>query len=81
MPKLDVYVQDHCWSCEEAEQIVTDMREQFPDVEIALLDIHPDEWPQEVFAVPTYILDGKVISLGNPSRERLQTKLELARLS
>lgn len=81
MPKLDVYVRDHCWTCEEAEQIVSDMRDQFPDVDIALLDINPNEWPQQVFAVPTYVLDGKVISLGNPTRERLQLELNSARQS
>lgn len=79
MTKLDVYVRDNCWSCEEAQNIVTDMRKQFPDIDIALLDISPDEWPNEVFAVPTYMLNGKVISLGNPTREGLQTKLESAR--
>lgn len=75
MPKLDVYISDSCWSCEETPQIVADIRKQFPDIEIVLLDIDPAEWPQEIFAVPTYVLDGKVISLGNPSRERLETKL------
>ncbi len=79
MPTLNVYIRDNCWSCAEAQNIVTDMREQFPDIDIALVDVSPEEWPNEVFAVPTYMLDGKVISLGNPTREGLQDRLESVR--
>ena len=79
MPTLNVYVTDGCWSCEETRVIVAEMQHQFPEVEIALLDLHPELWPDEVFAVPTYMLDGRVISLGNPSREKLQNKIVAAK--
>ena len=75
MIKLDVYISESCWSCRETERIVEDMRKQFPDVDMKLLDIDPDDWPHAVFAVPTWVLDGQVISLGNPTRDGLRSKL------
>ena len=78
MPKLDVYVAEHCWSCSETRKIVSDLRVQFPYVAISLLDIDPQEWPEQVFAVPTYLLNGRVISLGNPTRKTLHDKLQTA---
>ena len=75
MPKLDVYVAEHCWSCDETRKIVDDLRVQFPNVAISLLDVDPQEWPEQVFAVPTYLLDGRVLSLGNPTPEMLYDKL------
>ena len=78
MPKLDVYVAEHCWSCHETRKIVSDLRVQFPRVAISLLDIDPQEWPEQVFAVPTYLLNGRIISLGNPARETLHHQLQTA---
>ena len=78
MSKLEVYVAEHCWSCSETRKIVSDLRVQFPHVAISLLDTDPQEWPEEVFAVPTYLLDGHIISLGNPTREVLHNKLVAA---
>lgn len=75
MSRLDVYISDDCWSCGETRRLVARMRENFPQVDIVVFDLQGDNWPQQVFAVPTYILDGKVISLGNPSEEMLQAKL------
>ncbi len=34
--------------------------------------------PDNVFAVPTYVLDGRIISLGNPHREQLFAKISSA---
>ena len=78
MPQLNVYVSEDCWSCTETREIVSEMRVQFPDVEISLYDTDADLWPNDIFAVPTYMLDGRIISLGNPTRQHLQNKLEAA---
>ncbi len=48
------------------------MREIFPLLRVDLIDLdagHP--LPDGVVATPTYLLDGKVISLGNPRSEDL----------
>ena len=75
MIKLQVYTSDDCWTCEETERIVSDMAARFPDVEVNVLDLKSPEKPDEVFAVPTYLINGRVVSLGNPTREELTQKL------
>ena len=73
-PTLHVYIADDCWSCQETRRIVADVASQFPEVEIELRDINREQ-PDDVFAVPTYVLNGRVIFLGNPTREKLCQKL------
>ena len=75
MIKLQVYTSDDCWTCEETERIVSDVVDRFPDVEVDVLDLKSPEKPDEVFAVPTYLINGRVVSLGNPTREELAQKL------
>lgn len=73
-PTLHIYIADDCWSCHETRRIVADILPQFPEVNIELRDMSQDK-PDDVFAVPTYVLNGRVISLGNPTREELRQKL------
>ena len=75
MAKLDVYISESCWSCDEARQIVADIKPQFPRMSIELRDIGDERRPSSVFATPTYVLDGRTIFLGNPTREQLRQKL------
>jgi hypothetical protein len=77
MAKLDVYVRDECWACEESRRIVADVAPQFPEVAIKLRDINNGNVPSKVFATPTYVLDDRVIYMGNPTREELKEKLAL----
>lgn len=76
MTKLDVYISEDCWVCVETRRIVADIRPKFPDLEVELRDIQDDGCPSTVFATPTYVLDGRTIYLGNPTREELTQKLE-----
>ncbi len=41
-----------------------------------LVDLSSAQRPENVFAAPTYLLNGKVISLGNPYPNELRRKLE-----
>lgn len=79
MLKLQVYVSDECWTCDEARRVVADVACHFPDVNIELVDVQSEGRPEAVFAVPTYLLDGRVIFLGNPTRHELSHKLVAAR--
>lgn len=72
---LTVYISDDCWSCEETLRILDDVTPQFPDLLLERVDTQQATLPENVFAVPTYLLDGKVISLGNPTREALRKRL------
>lgn len=69
--RLEVYVADHCYGCTEARALAKEVATRFPalDVEIINLDQLGTKRPSEVFAVPTYLLDGELLWLGNPSRE------------
>ncbi len=79
MTKLDIYVSETCWACEEARRIVADLAPQYPDFTIELHDVSNGHTPSQVFATPTYVLDGRTIFLGNPTLEELKNKLEAAR--
>ena len=78
MMKLQVYISDDCWTCEESRRIASDVSTRFPDVMVELLDLARVQRPPDVFATPTYVLNGRVISLGNPIRTELWRKLETA---
>lgn len=78
MVTLKVYVEASCWACSESRRIVAEMRPQFPQVAIELIDLTGRARPDTVFAVPTYVLDGRVISLGNPYRHDLSRRLREA---
>ena len=76
MLKLDVYISNDCWSCEETERIVSDVSAKIPEVAVEFIDMEKAaSKPENVFAVPTYLLNGRVISLGNPTREELYQKI------
>ena len=78
MVKLQVYVSDECWSCAEARRVATEVAGQFHDVSLELLDVAKTERPADIFAVPTYLLNGRVIFLGNPTRQELSQKIMAA---
>lgn len=75
MVKLQVYIADDCWSCQETRRIVEDVAPQYPAVLVEFLDMTVSDRPDSVFAVPTYMLNGRVISLGNPTRHQLSQQL------
>ena len=75
--QLQVYIHSGCFSCQETLLLVAEIRKRFPQLltEIISLDDPANETPEEVFAVPTWMLDGRVIFLGNPWREQMYEKL------
>ena len=72
MHTLTVYIADDCWTCAETQRILDDVLPLFPDLLLNLINTAQQPLPDNVFAVPTYLLDGKIVSLGNPTRETLQ---------
>jgi hypothetical protein len=72
-PTLRIYIGQHCWSCEEAVRLADEVRKTFPSLTVELidLDVEGNQNVDNVFSVPTYVLDGRTISLGNPSRDEL----------
>ncbi len=74
-PRLDVVVAGHCLACASARRMARAVMESFPDLDVRILDVDVDAIPAAVVATPTYLLDGRVISLGNPRREELWARL------
>lgn len=78
---LDIYIDDACEGCQEARKIAGIVTELLPQVSVNLIDLaHPGAHkPNGVFAVPTYVLDGETLYLGNPPEAELLGLLEARR--
>lgn len=64
---LSIYVLPECPGCERARWTAHQVREHCPETRVDLIDLSDvASAPPDVFSVPTYVLDGHVISLGNP---------------
>ena len=77
MALLQVFVKNRCSGCRRAVALAEQVRARFPalQVEVVNLSEQPIEPPDAVFAVPTFLLDGKVLSLGNPRPAELLQRL------
>ncbi len=71
---LAIYVTEHCFNCEYAREVAAAIRQNFPHVRLRIVDIAAPgaDVPEVVFATPTYLLNGRVWSLGNPSDEQIR---------
>lgn len=66
-PTLAVYVAPGCWGCGRARQIATAIERSCLRVRVTVVSLGDGVVaPPQVVGVPAYVLDGKVISLGNP---------------
>jgi predicted thioredoxin/glutaredoxin len=76
-PVLAVYLLPDCPGCERAHWIAGEVKRRCPDVQVRVIDLSEPAAirPSNVFSVPTYLLDGQVISLGNPDLDRLVVTL------
>jgi predicted thioredoxin/glutaredoxin len=66
---LQIFVLPFCFGCETAMTMADRLREhQLAGVTVQVIDLSEPGAvrPDSVFAVPTYLLDGRVVSLGNP---------------
>lgn len=74
--RLDIVVAPGCHGCDEARAIARGMRARFPDVAVSLVELDGRRSaPENVVATPTYLLDGRVVSLGNPAPEQLAREI------
>lgn len=79
-PTLAIYVEAGCAACRHARQLAERARREIPDARVEIVDIgvSSEARPDAIFAVPTFTLDGEVISLGTPSWEELASRLRAA---
>lgn len=72
-PTLRIYVGQHCWSCEEALRLAEEVKRKFGALHVDVVDLDAEGCVNvdDVFSTPTYVFNGRTISLGNPSPEEL----------
>lgn len=77
MPLVQIVVASSCAGCREARRLAGEAKRRFPTVAVDVIDLdtEPERQPESVFAVPTYLLDGHVISLGNPADEEFYRQI------
>lgn len=76
--RLEIVIACDCHGCEQARAIALELREMFPALNVDLIELDGQRAvPSGVVATPTYLLDGAVISLGNPRRGELIEALAL----
>ena len=76
---LDIYVTTQCTNCGEA-LLLAERAQRIAGLKVAVIDLDQpgQRIPPRIVAVPTYVLDGKVVSLGNPEREQFLAMLRTA---
>lgn len=80
-PRLAVYVLGECFNCRYALATAAAIRDHYPHVEVEVIDLATATPPDCVFATPTYLLDGRVWSLGNPSSQQIESTFGAAALT
>jgi hypothetical protein len=78
--RVEIYVAEHCDLCTYAYEVAESIRADFPEVNLSIINLSQTSKaiPDAVFATPTYLLNGRLWSLGNPSPEDVQERLSLA---
>lgn len=79
-PTLRIYIGRHCRTCAEAIRLAEEVKRRFAEIDLQVinLDVEGAKNIDDVFSVPTYVLNGGILSLGNPYPEELFTQLKKA---
>lgn len=76
--QLQVYFDSNCSTATFTQELITSVRILRPELSIEVVDINKSEVhkPDSVYAIPAYLLNGKTIFLGNPTRIALIERLQ-----
>ena len=71
---LEIVIANHCQQCRESVHAAEMLQNEFPALEVRVIDLDTPNVvkPEAVFAVPSYLLNGRVVSLGNPELQDLR---------
>ena len=74
--QLENYITNECTNCGEA-RLIAEQARAIADLEVKVIDLEApgQSVPPQVVAVPTYLLNGRIVSLGNPKREEFLGEL------
>lgn len=72
--QLDIIVGRRCPICQENLKSLDDLRRLLPNVRIQVVDIDAPgaTVPNNVIAIPTFILNGYIVATGNPNVQELK---------
>ena len=74
--RLEIYIADHCENCHEALRLAEMARNvQGAEVRVINLDTTTEAIPPRIIATPMYLLDGRIVSMGNPYPDDLMRML------
>ncbi len=77
--RLEIYVANHCENCHEALRLAEVARGVSGiEAHVINLDTTTEPIPSLVIATPMYLLDGRVLSMGNPYPDDLLRMLSQA---
>jgi predicted DsbA family dithiol-disulfide isomerase len=83
--RLQVVVSQHCTSCSQSlalgEVVAAHYRYQGMTVEVIDLDDPTVKRPGAVFAVPTFLLDGQLVCVGNQPEELMRRRINMLLLA
>ena len=73
LPHLEIYVDEGCLGCRRSLELAEHVRKRFPGVDVRVINTGEPggEYAHLVLATPTFILNGRKMSLGNPSPAQL----------
>lgn len=65
---LKIFVTEDCPNCVETHLIAHRIRRDYPFLSVEVIDIADQQAvvPEAIFATPTFMLNNRVVSLGNP---------------
>jgi len=74
---LTIYTATHCPVNNRTCKLVDQLHRQYPNIPMQVINLDDPnvEWPSFVIGTPTYVWNGRVIFLGNPSETDLITQL------
>ena len=78
MNQLHIYVTAGCSSCRRAREIASSLEGAYPGIRVEVVETEtiPDEsLPESVVAVPAYVLNGPLVSLGYPKLATIREQL------
>ncbi len=75
--ELQVFIDADCDVCKRALSLAESVGSDYPSVAVRVINMSEQvKQRDDVFAVPTFVLNGEVFSLGNPQEESLQEAIE-----
>lgn len=76
-PTLRIYIARHCPTCGESLLLAREVKDRLPDIKLEVINLDDEGGLNldDVFSVPTYVLDGTTIWLGNPEPDELFSRL------